>query len=147
MKGATSPKEKTKGCSHLPCAKYWADTFNNAKEVHDILKIKQWISQMEATVQQAQFMPGGIGPSKPPQHEEVHDSNADGTTIKISSAPMFDFDEEDMEDVQQPPPSEEFMMVFNDDKSSGPQYSTSKPKAKKKKKECGLSKRISQSLG
>ena len=35
-------------------AKYWAIMINNAKTVHDILVIQQWMSTMEQTVQQAQ---------------------------------------------------------------------------------------------
>lgn len=72
---------------------------NNAKTVNDNLTIQKWMSQVEATVQQAQVMQAGVGPSKPPQNEEAQDSNNDSTTIEIISVPMFGFDEEDMEDL------------------------------------------------
>ena len=55
---------------------------------------------METTVQKAQDMEGGVGPSKPPLNEEKHDSYDDNTAIEISSDPMFGFDAIDLEEVQ-----------------------------------------------
>ena len=51
-------------------AKYWADSFNNAKTIHEIFNIHEWMSKMETTVQQAQNLEGGTSPYKPPQHDE-----------------------------------------------------------------------------
>lgn len=88
---------------------------------------------METTVQQAQNLQGGAGPSKFPPSEEIHDSNDDGTIVEISSGPISGLDDIDLDDVQHPPISDEFLMVFEDEESNGSQHSTSKPKEKKKK--------------
>lgn len=46
-------------------AKYWADTFNTAKTIYDLLKIQEWMATMKVTVQQAQGQTGEANPSKP----------------------------------------------------------------------------------
>ena len=53
-------------------AKYWADTFNKAKVVHDILRIQKWMSKGETTMQQAQNLQDGFGPSQLPLTTENH---------------------------------------------------------------------------
>lgn len=70
-------------------AKYWAKTINNAKTVHDILSIQQWLSTMEQIVQQAQLMENIVGPSNAHVNDKSNDSNDDDTTIDISSSHMF----------------------------------------------------------
>lgn len=72
---------------------------NNAKIVHDILAIQQWMSKMENIVQQVQDIEDVVGPSKPPPNEAAHDLNNDGTTIKIIFAPMFSLDDNNLDDI------------------------------------------------
>lgn len=108
--------------------------FNNAKTVHDILAIQQWMSSMELTIQKAKNTENMVDHSNPPQNDEAHDSNDEGTAIEISLAPMFHLDDDNLDDIQQPIPSDDFIMVIDDDESSGSQHSTSKPKPEKKKK-------------
>ena len=79
--------------------KYWADSINNAKTVHDILSIQQWISTMEVTVQNAHQMENIVGTSKPPPNAEDHDSNEDETATEISSTAMLGLDEDNFDDV------------------------------------------------
>lgn len=95
--------------------RYWSNFISNAKTVHDILSIHQYMSTMEATVQNSHQLDNVVGTSKPLLNEEDHDSNNDETTIEISSAPMFGLDEHNFEDVQQTLPSDDFIMVLNDD--------------------------------
>ena len=113
---------------------YWATSMKNAKMIHDILSIQQRMSTMQATVQTTHQMENVVGTTKSPPNDEDHDSNNEGTTIEISSTPMFGLDDDNFEDVQQPPLSDEFIMVIDDEESSGSQHSTSKPNANKKKK-------------
>lgn len=101
---------------------YWATMINNAKTMHDILSVQQWMSDMENTVQKVQEMENVVGPSKPPPNNKAHDSNKDGTAIKISSTPTFGLDENNNDEVQQPLPSDDFIIVLDDEESSGSQY-------------------------
>lgn len=73
---------------------------NIAKSVHDIMAIQQWMDTMEDTIQQAQNLEAGVGPSKPPPNVEDHDSDEECTAIKRSSAPMFSIDNENNDDIQ-----------------------------------------------
>ena len=80
-------------------AKYWDSIINNAKTIHDIFAIQQWMTTMEETVQQVHNMEDVVGPSKPLPNEEAYDSNEDGTTIEISSDSMFGIDDDKYDDV------------------------------------------------
>lgn len=49
----------------LTVAKYWAEAISNAKAVHDLLQIQDWMSHMEAVVNNVQNL-HNIASSKPP---------------------------------------------------------------------------------
>ena len=85
-------------------AKYWADFINNAKTVHDILSIQQWMSTMGETVLNAHQLEKIVGTSKPSPNVEDHNSNEEEISIEISSTPMFGLDEDNFDDIQQPYP-------------------------------------------
>lgn len=99
-------------------AKYWATTFNKVKTVHDFLLIHQWMPEMEKSVQIVQGMENIVGHSQPLPNTEAHDSNEDGTTIEISSAPTFGLDDNNVDEAQQPLPSDDFITVLEDEVSS-----------------------------
>lgn len=100
-------------------AKYWADSINNAKPVHGILSIQQWMSSMVANVQTAHQLENDVGPSNPPPNVEDHNSNEEEIAIEISSAHMFGFDEDKFDDVKQPLPSDDFTMIMYNEELIG----------------------------
>ena len=57
---------------------------------------------MAETIQKAQNIQDGAGPSKPPPTAEIHKSNEYGTTIEVCSRPAFGLDDLDMTEVNQP---------------------------------------------
>ena len=125
----------------LTVANYWAEAFSNAKIVQDLLQIQDWMSRMEATVQNAQNI-HGIGSSKPPPTAKTQGSNEDGTAIKIISGPMFGLDDLNVNEIDYPPHSYDFMVIFDgEEESGGSQHSISKPKEKKKKNKMAVTRK------
>ena len=61
-----------------------------------------------------------ICPFQSPINDEAHDSNDEGTTIEISSAPLLGLDDDNIDDVEQPLRSNDFIMVIDDEEWSGP---------------------------
>lgn len=112
-------QQQQEEASLIQVAKYWATMINNAKTIHDIMVIQQWVNAMERSILQAHNLENVVGPLNPPQHGEAYDSKDEGTTIKIRSAPMFGLDDDNPEDVQQPPLSNDFIIVLDDEESSG----------------------------
>ena len=102
---------------------------------------------MEATVQQAETLQGGGGPSQPPPNAEQNDSNTDDIAIEISSSLMFRLDDLDVDEIDQPAHSDDFEIIFDEEEvSCGSKHSTSKPKEKKKKKKWAVSRKAFLSL-
>ena len=80
-------------------AKYWANAISNANVVATILKVQNWMEEMAETIRKAQANPVGAGSSNPPPTTAANNSQEDGTTIEVSSAPTFGFDDFDLKEV------------------------------------------------
>ena len=93
------------------------------------------MDEIDDTIRKAQAVNVDQGPSNPLPASKIQESQEEGTTIEVSSAPTFGFDYFDLNEVNQPNPSDDDLMMFDEEEeSSGFQHSTSKPKEKKKKK-------------
>ena len=122
----------------MSVARYWANSISNAHTVATILKVQSRMAKTEIKAQASTTAAGtsNVPPTSPPvPPTAVNPSQDEEPAIELSSAPTFDFDDEDIQEVNKPNPSDDDLMMFEEEEeSSGSQHSTSKPKEKKKKK-------------